>query len=76
MKIAVTEVIVVPDGTTHYTGWLLEEDDQSFYKQRPIAGHPVWMEWSPNRREWMAYGDNPPPFLKPVNDPPHSKVIE
>lgn len=58
----------VPDGATHYDGFL--PDEATFYRLAPVSDdRPVeraWSFWAPSRKEWMFAGYNRPRHLKEI----------
>jgi hypothetical protein len=64
MKIKVMVTIEAPDGTSHYTGDLL--DDPTWWKTRPIVGVPYWLYYNEDRKEWMIGSESKPHWIQEI----------
>lgn len=63
MKITIPVKIDTPDGTTHYSGELLE--DPSFFKMTMVGVvGEHWWRYSLERKEWVLAGHDKPNWVK------------
>lgn len=66
MKVRLVADIVAPDGATHYSGNLLEE--QTWWK---LSGDATdhrsrWCYWNAHKKDWYVHSEHRPHWIKEI----------